>query len=207
MILKLGLTGSIGMGKSATAELFRKAGVPVHDADRTVHDLYSGEAIPLIEAAFPGTTGNGSVDREKLSQCVLGNADAIKRLESIVHPLVGCREKQFIERCANRGLPLVVLDVPLLLETGGQARCDAVVVVSAPPDVQRQRVLARTGMTEQRFQTILARQMPDWEKRRRAHFLVDSGRGFDAAARAVRDILRALAGRPGRAPGKPSRLG
>jgi dephospho-CoA kinase len=200
MIFRLGLTGSIGMGKSATAALFRKAGVPVHDADRAVHDLYAAEAVPLIEAEFPGTTVNGVVDRERLSKRVLGDAAAIGKLEALIHPLVVEREKRFIQRCISTGFRLVVLDVPLLLETGGQARCDAVVVVTAPAELQRQRVLARQGMTEQRLSAILARQMPDAEKRRMAHFLVDSSRGFDAATRAVRDILRALAGRSSRFP-------
>jgi dephospho-CoA kinase len=198
MTCVLGLTGSIGMGKSTTANFFRACGVPVHDSDAIVHALYAGEAAIAIEAAFPGSTRNGVVDREALGSRVLADAAALKKLEAIVHPLVRRAQKAFVDDNRARGAPVVVIDVPLLLETSGERRCDAVVVATAPADVQRTRVLARPGMTRQRFEAILEKQMPDAEKRRRAHFLVDSGRGFAAAERAVRDILRALAGRAGR---------
>jgi dephospho-CoA kinase len=194
----LGLTGSIGMGKSATAKMFAEEGVPVHDADAVVHRLYEGEAVPLIEAAFPGTTGNGKVDREKLSKRVLGDADAIKRLEQIVHPLVAAARDKFLGQAECSGAPVAVLDIPLLYETKGEGRCDAVVVVSAPAAVQRERTLARPGMTEQKLETILAKQMPDAEKRRRADFVVDTSRGFDHARDQVRDILKVVTAPPNR---------
>jgi dephospho-CoA kinase len=188
----LGLTGSIGMGKSATAKMFAEEGVPVHDADAVVHRLYEGEAVPLIEAAFPGTTGNGKVDREKLSKRVLGYTDAIKRLEQIVHPLVAAARDKFLAEADKSGAPVALLDIPLLYETRGEGRCDAVVVVSAPAAVQRERAMARSGMTEQKFETILAKQMPDAEKRRRADFVVDTSQGFDHARAQVRDILKVV---------------
>lgn len=187
----LGLTGSIGMGKSTTARYFREAGVPVHDADAAVHDLYRREAVPLVEAAFPGTTQNGTVDRGKLAERVLSDANAIRQLERIVHPLVRERERRFLEAAA--GARIVVLDVPLLFESGSDKRSDATVVVTAPSAVQRARVLSRPGMTPEKFAAILQKQMPDAEKRVRAHFLVDSGQGFDSARRQVHGILRALA--------------
>jgi dephospho-CoA kinase len=198
MTFVLGLTGSIGMGKSATAGLFRAEGVAVHDADLTVHALYRGRAAPLIEAAFPGATTHGVVDRTRLGAAVLGAPEALRRLEAIVHPLVREEEEVFLATAADRRASLVVLDIPLLFETGGDARCDAVVVASAPAQVQAARVLARPGMDQEKFAAILTKQMPDREKRRRAHFLVDTGRGFPAAEAEVRGILRALAGRPGR---------
>ena len=185
----LGLTGSIGMGKTATARMFAEEGVPVQDADAVVHALYEGEATALIEAAFPGTTAGGVVDRVKLGAQVIGNADAIKRLEAIVHPLVAQKRDQFVAESAKAGADVAVLDIPLLFETGGEKRCDAVAVVSAPAEVQRDRVLARPGMTEERFGAILAKQMPDAEKRRRADFIVDTSKGFDAARQQVREIL------------------
>jgi len=193
-MLVLGLTGSIGMGKSVTARLFAEAGVPVHDADATVHRLYAGEAVPAIEAAFPGTTAAGGVDRDKLAAHVLDDKAAIARLEAIVHPLVRAAEERFLAEAAARGARVVVLDIPLLFETGGEKRVNAVVVVTAPPEVQRARALARPGMTEAKLAAILAKQMPDSEKRARAHFLVDSGRGMDSARTQVRGILRAVAG-------------
>lgn len=199
MTFLLGLTGSIGMGKSTTSAMFRAAGVPVHDADQAVHDLYAGAAAPQIEAAFPGTTAGGVVDRAKLSAAVLGRPEALAKLEAIVHPLVRAEEQAFLERAHKSGATVAVLDVPLLLETGGEGRCDAVVVVTAPAEVQRKRVLGRSGMTEEKLAAILARQMPDAEKRRRAHFLVDTSRGLVAAERQVRSILNAVAGRFGRA--------
>jgi dephospho-CoA kinase len=192
----LGLTGSIGMGKTTTARLFAEAGVPVHDADAAVHRLYQGEAVAAIEAAFPGTTADGKVDRAKLAACVLDDAGAIRQLEAIVHPLVRQSETRFL--AATAGARLVVLDIPLLFETGGDGRVDAVVVVSAPAEVQHARVLARSGMTPAKLDAILANQMPDSEKRARAHFVVDSSRGVDSARAQVRGILRAVAGAPGR---------
>jgi len=194
----LGLTGSIGMGKSTTANFFREAGVPVHDSDAAVHRLYEGEAVAPVEAAFPGVTVDGKIDRNKLSAHVVGNAEAIKKLETIVHPLVRATTQRFLVENAARGSRVVVLDIPLLFETGGEAIVDAVVVVSAPPEVQRARVLARPGMTAERLEALLARQMPDAEKRARAHFTVDSSRSFDSAQRQVHGILRAVAALPGR---------
>lgn len=185
----LGLTGSIGMGKTATARMFAEEGVPVQDADAVVHALYEGEATALIEAAFPGTTAGGVVDRVRLGAQVIGNADAIKRLEAIVHPLVAQKRDQFLAESEKNGADVAVLDIPLLYETGGDKRCDAVAVVSAPAEVQRERVLTRPGMTEERFLAILAKQMPDAEKRRRADFIVDTSKGFDAARQQVREIL------------------
>lgn len=196
-MLRLGLTGSIGMGKSTTAAMFRAAGVPVHDADAAVHRLYAGKAAPLVEAAFPGVVKDGAVDRTLLGARVLGDGAAMKRLEAIVHPLVREAEEEFLRAASGRS-SVAVLDIPLLFETSGEARADAIVVVTASPGIQRERVLARPGMSEERFGQILARQMPDAEKRRRAHFLVDSGRGLESARRQVRDILRATAGMAGR---------
>jgi dephospho-CoA kinase len=195
-MLVLGLTGSIGMGKSTTGKLFVEAGVPLYDADAEVHKLYEGAAVPAIEAAFPGTTANGKVDREKLGKRVLGDAAAIARLEAIVHPLVAKGRDKFLSEAERSGAKVAVLDIPLLFETKGDARCDAVVVVSAPADVQRQRAFERPGMTEQKLETILAKQMPDAEKRRRADFIVDTSQGFDHARDQVRDILTRVATMP-----------
>jgi dephospho-CoA kinase len=194
----LGLTGSIGMGKTTTARLFADAGVPVHDADAAVHRLYEHEAVAAIEAAFPGTTDAGTVDRAKLAARVLDDEAAIKRLEAIVHPLVRESETRFLATAAAQGARIVVLDIPLLFETGGEARVDAVVVVSAPAEVQRARVLARSGMTAAKLDAILAKQVPDSDKRARAHFVVDSARGVDSARVQVRGILRAVASLSGR---------
>jgi dephospho-CoA kinase len=192
----LGLTGSIGMGKSTTAEMFRAAGIAVHDADATVHRLYQGEAVPLIEAAFPGTTLDGKVDRTRLAQQVLGDAAALKRLEALVHPLVRRAEEKFLADARARGDRVVVLDIPLLYETGGENRVDAVAVVSAGDAQQRARVLARPGMTADKFEAILAKQVPDTDKRRRADFVVDSSQGLDVARTQVDEILRAVAKMP-----------
>ena len=194
-MIRLGLTGSIGMGKSATAAMFRDAGVPVHDSDAEVHRLYAGAAAPLIEAAFPGVLKDGVVDRTALGARVLNNAEAMKRLEAIVHPLVRQSTADFLQRTEKAGYPLIVFDVPLLFEVGRDRDCDAVLVVSADPAVQRARVLARPGMTQEKLQAILARQIPDSDKRRRAHFVIDTGHGFDAARRAVAGVIRTLAGR------------
>ena len=192
-MFRLGLTGSIGMGKSTTADVFRASGVPVHDADATVHALYRGAAVAPVEAAFPGTTTPDGVDRAALSARVLGDAEALKRLEAIVHPLVQAAECDFLDRARANGHRLVVLDIPLLFETGAEARVDAVVTVTAPPDVQRARVLARPGMSPEKLDQILARQLPDADKRCRSHFLVDTSAGFEPARRRVAAILRALA--------------
>ncbi len=185
----LGLTGSIGMGKTATAKMFAEEGVPVQDADAAVHALYEGKATPLIEAAFPGTTASGKVDRVKLGTMVIGKPDAMAKLEKIVHPLVAQERDGFLADAEKAGADIVVLDIPLLYETGSDINCDAVVVVSAPAEVQRARVLARPGMTEERFAAILAKQMPDADKRARADFIVDTSQGFDAARQQVREIL------------------
>jgi dephospho-CoA kinase len=197
-MLVLGLTGSVGMGKSTTAGFFVEAGVPVHDADAAVHRLYAGEAVPLIEAAFPGTTSGGAVDRIRLARRVLGDPAALKRLEAIVHPLVQASERRFLADAEARGDKVVVLDIPLLFETGGEQRVDAVVVVSAPAEVQRKRVMERPGMTAEKFDAILAQQMPDPEKRRRADFVVDTSQGFDAARAQVGAVLAASATMPRR---------
>ena len=187
------LTGSLGMGKSRTAQFFAEAGVPVHDSDAVVHALYQGEAAPAIEREFPGTTADGKVDRGKLAAIVVGDAAALSRLEAIVHPLVGAARDRFLADAQTRGAPVVVLDVPLLFETGGERGCDAVVVVSAPPEIQRQRAFERPGMTEEKFAALDAKQTPDAEKRRRADFVLDSSQGFDHARAQVRDILQAVA--------------
>ena len=197
MTFVLGLTGSIGMGKSATADLFRRLGVPVHDADATVHRLYRSRAAAPIDKEFPGTVSDGIVDRTKLGAAVFNDPERMKRLEAIVHPLVREEEDNFLKRLADLA-PVAILDIPLLFETGGEWRCDATLVVTAPTSVQRARVMGRPGMTEQKFSAILAKQMPDAEKRARAHFLVDTGRGFASAEAQVRSILACLAGRPGR---------
>ncbi len=194
----LGLTGSIGMGKSTTAGFFREAGVPVHDSDAVVHRLYEGEAVGPVEAAFPGVAVDGSIDRAKLAERLVGNPDAIRRLEAIVHPLVRAVSERFIAEQAARGARVIVLDIPLLFETGGEKNVDAVVVVSAPPEVQRARVLSRPGITAERLEVLLARQMPDAQKRARAHFVVDSSRSFDSARAQVHGIVRAIAALPGR---------
>ncbi len=196
----LGLTGSIGMGKSATAEMFRDFGVPVHDSDASVHQLYRGAAAPLVEAAFPGTVSEGVVDRPKLSAVVLKDPAAMKQLEAIIHPLVGADRDAFLARARASGAPVAVLDIPLLFEINGDTLVDAIVVVTASEEVQKSRVLARPGMTEERFQAILGKQVPDAEKRRRAHFIIETDHGFDHARRQVAAILKAVAsmqaGRP-----------
>jgi dephospho-CoA kinase len=185
----LGLTGSIGMGKSTTAKLFAEAGVPVYDADATVHMLYEGEAAPAIEAAFPGATVDGKVDRNRLSARVVHDPAAIKRLEAIVHPMLGASRQKFLYDAEQSGAPVAVVDVPLLFETGGENRVDAVVVVTTAPEIQRQRILERPNMTEEKLQAILARQMPDAEKRKRANFVVDTSHGLDPVRARIRDIL------------------
>jgi dephospho-CoA kinase len=185
----LGLTGSIGMGKSTTAKLFAEAGIPVYDADATVHKLYEGEAAPAIEAAFPGTTAGGKVDRNKLSARVVHDPAAMKQLEQIVHPMLGASRRKFLGDAERAGAPVAVIDVPLLFETGGEARVDAVVVVTTTPEIQRERILARDNMTAEKLEAILARQLPDAEKRKRAHFVVDTSHGLDPVRARIRDIL------------------
>jgi dephospho-CoA kinase len=194
----LGLTGSIGMGKSTTAKLFAEAGVPVYDADATVHLIYQGEAAPAIEAAFPGTTVDGKVDRAKLSAEVVHDAAAIRRLEQIVHPMLGAYHQKFLCDAEQSGAPVAVVDVPLLFETGGEKRVDAVVVVTTSPDIQRQRILERDNMTAEKLDVILARQLPDAEKRKRADFVVDTSHGLEPVRARIRDILDEAAKMPRR---------
>ena len=194
----IGLTGSIGMGKSTTMQLFAEQGVPVYDADAAVHAIYSGIAVPAVEAAFPGTTADGKVDRQKLSAHVLGNPEALKKLESIVHPMLGAHRQTFLDEAERSGASVAVLDVPLLFETGGEKRVDAVVVVSAPAQMQRERVMARDGMTAEKLDAILVRQMPDEEKRRRADFVVDTSSGIEPVRARIRDILDQVAKMPRR---------
>jgi len=191
-LIIIGLTGSIGMGKTTTADLFRQAGLPVFDADATVHALYQGPLAADIETAFPGTTTGGRVDRARLAERLSGDGDGFRRLEAIVHPAVRRAEADFLARSRAAGAPAVVLDIPLLFETGRQGDVDKTVVVSAPAEVQRTRVLSRPGMTEEKFQALLARQMPDAEKRARADFVIPSGDGIAAAKASVEAFLRQL---------------
>ena len=197
-MLILGLTGSIGMGKSTTARLFAEAGVPVYDADAAVHQIYQGEAAPAIEAAFPGTTVDGKVDRIRLSAQVVHNPAAMKQLEQIVHPMLGASRQKFFEDAEAAGAPVVVVDVPLLFETGGEKRVDAVIVVTTTPEAQRERVLARGTMDEGKLDAILARQLPDAEKRKRADFVVDTSDGLDPVRDRIRDILAEVVKMPQR---------
>jgi len=194
----LGLTGSIGMGKSTTAKLFAEAGVPVYDADAAVHKLYEGEAAPAIEAAFPGTTVHGRVERALLSARVVHDPAAMKQLEQIVHPMLGASRQKFFGDAERSGAPVVVVDVPLLYETGGEKRVDAVVVVTTSPQNQRERILARGTMTNEVLDSILARQLPDAEKRRRADFVVDTSHGLEPVRARIRDILDQAAKMPQR---------
>ncbi|WP_407975970.1 dephospho-CoA kinase [Brucella pseudogrignonensis] len=191
----LGLTGSIGMGKTTAANMFADNGVPVYSADDAVHQLYSGRAAPLIEAAFPGTVVDGTVDRTKLSSAVLGKPEALKKLESIIHPLVHEEEAAFLARARADGADIALIDIPLLFETGGQNRVDKVAVVSAPADIQRERVLSRAGMAEAKFEAILARQMPDAEKRARADFVIDSSGDFEETRAQIKAIIAELRGK------------
>jgi dephospho-CoA kinase len=187
------LTGSLGMGKSRTAQFFAEQGVPVYDADAVVHELYAGEAVPIIAKAFPGAIADGRVDRVKLAALVLGDDTALARLESIVHPLVAARREKFLAEARANNANVVLLDIPLLFEIRGERVCDAVVVVSAPADMQRQRAFERSGMTEEKFTALVAKQLPDAEKRQRADFIVDTSHSFDHARAQVRDILRRVA--------------
>ncbi|HYW60510.1 MAG TPA: dephospho-CoA kinase [Xanthobacteraceae bacterium] len=197
-MIKLGLTGSIGMGKSTAAGFFADEGVPMHDADAVVHRLYEGAAVPAIEAAFPGTTVGGKVDRERLAARVLDDPPALAHLEAIIHPLVRREEEKFLTKAEAAGAKVAVLNVPLLFETGGDERCDAIVVVSAPAAVQRQRVMARPGMTEAKLASLIAKQLPDAEKRRRADFVVDTSGDFDSTRAQIRAILEKVAELPKR---------
>ncbi|HEY2444754.1 MAG TPA: dephospho-CoA kinase [Rhizomicrobium sp.] len=190
----IGLTGSIGMGKTETARMFQQLGVPVHDADAAVHRLYEpgGAAVEPIAKVFPGCVREGRVDRERLSECVHSNRTQFDRLEAIVHPLVAADQQAFIEQAAALGADVVVLDIPLLFETGGETRVDAVVVVTASAETQRERVLARPGMSDEILERILTRQTPDVEKRARAHFVVETGKGLGHAFEQVKSVLAAL---------------
>ena len=190
-----GLTGSIGMGKSATTAMFAEEGVPVHDADTAVHALYDvgGAAVAPVEAAFPGVTREGRIDRALLAARVVGDPAALARLEAIVHPLVGAAREAFLAHARDRGAALAVVDIPLLFETGAEDAFDAIIVVTAPAEVQRARVLERPGMTPEKFEALLARQIPDAEKRRRADYVIDTGKGFEAARDQVRRLIAVLA--------------
>ncbi|MEP3630408.1 MAG: dephospho-CoA kinase [Hyphomicrobiales bacterium] len=188
----LGLTGSIGMGKSTTATMFREMGVPVHDADATVHDLYENELVAPLEAEFPGVAKNGAVDRAALSKYVVGKETAMKKLEALVHPAVQQREKDFLSKAQQDGAPIVVLDNPLLFEMGRSDRVDKILVVTAPENIQRERVLARADMTAEKFEHILSRQTPDSEKRERGDFILDTSLGMDAAKETVSKIIAQL---------------
>ena len=200
----LGLTGSIGMGKSTVSSMFTELQVPVFDSDHVVHNLYApgGAAVPLIEESFPPGVKNkdcGGVNREFLSKCLMEDPSRWKTLESIVHPLVQDEKKKFVAVAAENGLPLVVLDVPLLFESGSYRNCDAVAVVSASPEVQRERVLAREGMTVEKFESIIARQMPDDVKRDRADFVIDTSCTLEETKNHVAALVKALKGRNGSA--------
>lgn len=199
-MLLIGLTGSIGMGKSETTKMFAALGVPVYDADAAVHALYAagGAAVEPIGEAFPGVIKDGAIDREELGSRVLGAPDELKRLEKIIHPLVGISQLEFLQNAEKSGAPMVVLDIPLLFETGGETRVDISVVVSAPADLQRERVLARPGMSAEKFESILAKQVPDAQKREKADFIVDSSRGLEPAMEDVKGIIEALKGSEGK---------
>lgn len=188
----IGLTGSIGMGKSTTAQMFRDLGIPVYDADAEVHALYRGEAVPVVEALFPGTTQGGMVDRAELSKRVLADKAALARLETAIHPLLRSREQRFLDDARASHASFAILDIPLLFETGGEDRVDGVIVVTAEPQEQLRRVLARPGMTDQKFRAILARQVPDAAKREQADFVIDTGRGMEDARRQVKEIAEQI---------------
>lgn len=196
---RIGLTGSIGMGKSTTAAMFREAGIPVYDADAAVHRAYAvgGAAVGPVEAAFPGVVKNGAVDRDELRKRVQGKPEEIQKLNAIVHPIVGRDRAEEFEAALKAGADMIILDVPLIFETGGEKAMDAVIVVSAPADVQRERVLARPGMTPEWFENILAQQVPDAEKRRRADYVIDTGRGLEAAREQVAAVIADLRAKAG----------
>ena len=193
-MIVIGLTGSIGMGKSSAAHEFRRMGIPVHDADATVHRLMEpkGAAFPLLAGAFPQALRDGKIDRSVLGRLVYADAAALKRLEEILHPLVRMEEKAFLNRCVRRGCTIVVLDIPLLFETGADKRCDRVITMTAPAFLQKQRVLRRPGMTLERFHAILAKQMPDWQKRRRSDFVVPTGLGYRFSQNRLKKILKSI---------------
>jgi dephospho-CoA kinase len=195
-VVVIGLTGSIGMGKSTTARFFAEAGVPVYDADQVVHRLYAGQAAPMIEAEFPGVTNTHGVDRHELAKRVLDDCEALRRLERIIHPLVQREELRFLNEAERAGFPIAVLDIPLLFETGADRRVDAVVVATAPAEIQRARAFERAGMTEEKFHAVLAKQMPDVDKRRRADFVVDTSQGFASARQQVHAILQTASALP-----------
>lgn len=197
-MLLLGLTGSIGMGKSTTAKLFVEAGVPVYDADATVHRVYESEAAPAMEAAFPGSTVDGKVDRQKLSAMVVNNPEAMTRLEKVVHPMLRSHQLKFLSDAEKSGAPVAVLDIPLLFETGGENRVDAVVVVTTTPELQRARILERDNMTPDKLDAILARQLPDAEKRKRADFVVDTSHGLEPVRQRIKEILAEVVKMPKR---------
>ena len=188
-MIVLGLTGSIGMGKSTTAKLFVEAGVPVYDADATVHKIYEGEAVAAVEAVFPVTTSNGKVDRQKLSAIVIKDPIAMKRLEQLVHPMLRAHQEKFLRDAERDGSAVAVLDIPLLFESGGDKRVDAVIVVTTSPEVQRARILERDNMTPEKLDVVLSRQMPDAEKRMRADFIVDTSHGLDPVRTRIREII------------------
>lgn len=188
----IGLTGSIGMGKSATADIFRSLGVPVHDSDKAVHQIYAGPAASLIASVFPSAASPQGIDRKKLGELVLNDSSALKRLETLVHPLVSAHRQDFLADAQAKGARIAVCDVPLLFETGLDRKMDAIIVVSAPFQVQKARVLSRSGMTEERFNAILHKQWPDEEKRRRAHVVIDTSRDLKDARRQIENLLRAL---------------
>ncbi|MFA1621908.1 dephospho-CoA kinase [Rhizobium mongolense] len=194
-MIRIGLTGSIGMGKSTAAKLFAEAGIPVNDSDAVVHELYAGEAAQLIEAEFPGTVRNGVVDRQELGRQLSRRRDGFKTLEAIVHPLVRQRETEFVEREKARGSEIILLDIPLLFETGAETRVDIVVVVSCDLQIQRDRVLARPGMTEEKFNMIRSRQTPDAEKRERADYVIDTGHAIEITRARVSEIIAVLKAR------------
>jgi len=188
----LGLTGSIGMGKSTTAKMFRDMGIPVHDADASVHTLYAGKAAPLIEQAFPGSSTDGVVDRTRLGRHVIGNPEAMKKLETIVHPLVAEAREAFLSSAKDNGETIVVLDIPLLFETGGDKYCDFIAVVTTTAEEQERRVLQRAGMTREKFEKILASQMPDAQKREKADFIIDTSQGLESARAQVEQVVMKL---------------
>jgi dephospho-CoA kinase len=191
-LIMIGLTGSIAMGKTTVARMFADEGVPVFDSDAAVHELYRGAAVAPVEASFPNVTIEGRIDRVRLASRVMGDPAALRRLEAIVHPLVESARRKFISAQRLSARNMLVLDVPLLLETGGDAAVDLVVVVTAPADIQRARALSRSGMTGERFDEIMKRQMPDSEKRRRAHFLVDTSASLESTRQQVRDFVQAV---------------
>ena len=197
-MLIVGLTGSIGMGKSTTSQMFRDFGIPVHDADATVHALYAGIAVPMVEAAFPGTALEGRIDRARLAGRVLGNPVALQRLENLIHPLVTKSRHQFLEGCSAIATRMALLDIPLLFETGCESEVDLIVVVTAADLVQRRRVMSRQGMTEDRFAQIMQKQWPDMQKRRRAHAIIRTDQGLDGARRQVQSMIRSCVGMAGR---------